>query len=150
MTKQLLHPVLVLHLDMGPAKEITGANSETRMIYDVRGGSFDGSGLTGRVLPVVGDWVSVIDGVLTFDVRIPLRTDGGTDIQMSYDRIGALSPPLQTYVDSLSGTENSEHFFGLAPRFEACDPSLDWLTGGATEAVGIRFPDGIDYHIFKV
>ena len=51
----------------------------------VTGGTFEGKRLRGTIMPGGSDWIVVrADGVWQLDVRLPLQTDDGALINMSY------------------------------------------------------------------
>lgn len=141
--------VLAIRLNMAPAKQVKGYANEVRMIYDVRGGSFEGSGFAGQVMPVVGDWVIVKNGSVTMDVRVKLRADSGAELLMSYDRIGELDACLTALVRDLPGAEDSQHYFRVKPVFETKCARLAWLAEEEVFAIGIRFADAIHYYVFR-
>ncbi|MGI3168926.1 DUF3237 domain-containing protein [Pseudooceanicola sp. C21-150M6] len=148
MSDTLPRPVLTMRLDMGPAKQISGGTGEIRMIYNVRGGEFQGSGLRGVVMPVVGDWVSVKDGSVTMDVRVKLRTEASADILMSYESIADLDAVGRALLTSIPEAARAQHFFRVTPTFDTGAPSLRWLCDMTCFAIGLRFDDAIHYHVY--
>jgi hypothetical protein len=88
-------------------------------VVGVKGGSFDGPKLKGRVLPGGSDWIVVRrDGVLVQDVRLVLETEEGQLLLMSYR--GMRHGP-QEVMERLGRGEDvgpSEYYFRTAPVFE--------------------------------
>jgi len=72
-----LEPLMTLHVVSKPIEIGTGPQG-TRTIFNVTGGTFEGSRLRGTVLPNGGDWLLVdSEGVGRLDVRLTLATDDG-------------------------------------------------------------------------
>ncbi|WP_136636905.1 DUF3237 domain-containing protein [Pseudooceanicola onchidii] len=142
-------PLIVMHLDMGPAQQITDATGETRLIYHVKGGHFTGPRLKGRVLPVTGDWVRVKDGAISMDVRVELETDDGDRILMVYESISDLTPEERERFRQSGSLEQAGHYFRVSPKFLSRSDRLSWLTAVSVFGVGTRYADHIDYHVFE-
>jgi len=138
-----------MHLDMGPAQHVRGGDGESRLIYHVRGGYFEGTDLSGKIPPVIGDWVSVKDGQVTMDVRVRLVTDDGVAICMAYQGITAVS------AEQLKALENGEriaatnHYFGVTPVLEVSDDAYAWLRKAEVFGIASRYDDSIEYHLYE-
>ena len=148
MPNTKLRPILALRLTLAPARQVRSASSEVRMLYDIRGGRFEGSGLSGRIMPVIGDWVIVKGREITIDVRIRLQTDDGHDIHLSYDKIGDLDPEMRRLADAHPDVDKSKHFFTFRPLLETKSDQLAWLTRMDIVALGIRFDEAIEYVLY--
>ena len=142
-------PLMFLHLDMGPPQQIKGPSSEIRLIYRVHGGYFEGERVSGRVLPVVGDWASVKDGQITADVRMKLETHDGAGILVSYEGITALDQAAQMAMANRGHLSGSLHYFRVLPVFKVDREEYAWLEKVETFGVGTRFEDAIEYHVFE-
>ena len=73
-----LKPLMTLHADLKEPVEIGTGPYGTRNIFEVTGGTFEGSRLRGTILPGGGDWLLIdAEGIGRLDVRATLETDDG-------------------------------------------------------------------------
>ena len=102
-------PLMALRLDTAPTQNLGAGPRGARLTFPIVGGSFEGTGLRGKVLPGGGDWaIKRADGVLELDLRITLQTDDGALIQMTFEGIRD---------DAAKGAP----YFRTLPRFETAD-----------------------------
>lgn len=105
---------------MSPGKTPYG----TRNIIPITGGTFEGPGLKGTIIPGGWDWQLVrADGCIDVHADYMLKTDDGVIINVVND--GALCPPR----DGKPGTP-----VRTSPRFEAPLGKYEWL--GQTAFIG--------------
>ncbi|GAA6149728.1 DUF3237 domain-containing protein [Pseudooceanicola nitratireducens] len=149
MTEKTTRLLMEMRLDMGPAQQVTGQSGETRLIYHVRGGRFEGKQIAGKILPVSGDWVSIKNNVITMDVRVQLQTDEGWLVQMSYESISDLSEEERRVFAARGKIDQAGHFFRVVPTFTTRAPQLEWLTRASIFGVGTRYEDRIEYDVFE-
>jgi steroid delta-isomerase-like uncharacterized protein len=98
-------------------QDVGATPSGRRRVVVVKGGSFSGPRLRGRVLPCGGDWLlERADGSRRLDVRITLETHDGALIYASY--LGVIHG---------SATDVSTYYFRTAPLFETAAAQYDWL-----------------------
>jgi len=110
---------------------------ETR-IGPITGGSFSGSGLTGRVLPGGADWMTLSEGHNNLNVRITLETDDGEYIYMSYTGI-------------LKFADNPEDmYWTVAIEFQTASAEHDWLNHLVAIGKGRAENGMIIYDIFRI
>ncbi len=122
-----------------------------RRVVGVRGGSFEGPELKGRVLPGGSDWIVVRrDGALIQDVRLMLETDDDQLLLMSYRGIRHGPRSVMERLDSGEHVDPSEYYFRTAPIFEAPDGRYDWLNRLIAVAAGRRLPGGVTYSVYGV
>jgi ketosteroid isomerase-like protein len=114
--------------------------SGQRRIVVVKGGSFAGPRLRGRVLPGGGDWLLVrTDGSRRLDVRGTLETDDGALIYGSY-------------LGVIRGTPDdpSTYYFRTAPLFETAAPRYAWLNHVLAVGYGWRGEGRIGYSVYAI
>jgi hypothetical protein len=77
-------------IDILPGGSTPGVH---RLIGIVGGGAFEGDRVRGTVLPGGNDWIIArADGTWAIDVRLPLKTDDGAMIGMSYKGVRLAAP----------------------------------------------------------
>jgi Protein of unknown function (DUF3237) len=109
-----------------------------RVIYPVKGGTFEGPKLKGKVRAFGADWVLRLDSVTTkLDVRILLETDDGQLISNSYAGIVYKNPDGTTY-------------WRIAPLFETSSKKYEWLNYVLAIGVGKFSEGGVSYEVFVI
>jgi hypothetical protein len=138
-----LHGIEIHRLGRTPAGD--------RLIGVVAGGRFEGERLRGTVLPGGNDWiVGRADGTWAIDVRLPLRTDDGALIGMSYRGVRLAAPEVLERVRRGDTVERSEFFIRMAVTFETSAPRYDWINRVLGLGLGRPVPDGVTYQVFEV
>lgn len=141
--------LLEASIDLHPPEVVGAGPFGTRIIYLVKGGSFQGPRLRGTVLSG-GDWFLLRDdGVGELDVRGTFRTDDGALIYISYR--GVLAAPAEAWERFRAGEEAdpSQYYFRTAPRFETGDARYAWLNTSVCLGVGAVRPGGVRYRIYR-
>ena len=114
-------------LDVGPTAE------GTRLIFLVKGGTFEGPHLRGRVLPDAGaDWVRIRpDGTGILDVRFCLETHDKALLYVYWQGRFWSAPEDADYASDLEKADDPagawRYYFRAAPQFETGDPRYAWL-----------------------
>jgi len=123
-------PLLTLRLDTAPTQDVGAGPHGTRVTFPIRGGTFEGDRLRGKVLPGGDDWaVKRLDGVVELDLRVTLQTDDGALIYLTFEGIrddGAAGAP----------------YFRTLPRFETADPRYAFLNRLLAAGAGELRADG--------
>jgi hypothetical protein len=108
-------PLMTLRLDTAPTQDVGAGPRGARVTFPIRGGSFEGPRLRGKVLPGGDDWtLNRPDGVIELDLRITLETDDGALIHMTFEGIRDDGAPGAPY-------------FRTVPRFETAEPKYSFL-----------------------
>ena len=110
-----------------------------RLIFYVKGGTFEGPKLRGEILPGGGDWALVSsDGATRLNVRVVLRTDDGDVIYMTYRGI------------SYTPTDGSEPYFRTAPFFETASEKYSWLNRIVAVGFGAFAEGRLGYKVYEI
>ena len=106
---------------IGPVPEGVRAN-----LY-VTGGEVTGPGISGKVRPAGGDWLTIrTDGVAIIDARITFEVGEGTLLYVSYGGVGDLG--ADGYERFLRGELPPVVPLRVVPRFQTADPGLLWIS----------------------
>ena len=105
-------------------------------IAPLSGGTFNGPGLRGTVLPGGADWITQVSGHNSLDVRITLLTDDGEYIYMTYKGILARS--------------DAGLYWRVAPFFNTASEKYDWLNHIVTVGKNKNVEGKIAYDIWRV
>ncbi|HUI77878.1 MAG TPA: DUF3237 domain-containing protein [Bryobacteraceae bacterium] len=122
-----------------------------RRIVQIKGGSFEGPGLKGRVLPGGADWQIVRpDGTAELDARYTLQTDPGALIYVV--NRGLRHGPAEVLRRIADGetVDPRSYYFRSAASFETSDPDLAWLTKAVVLGVGQRQRDRVLIRFWKL
>ncbi len=140
-----------LYGDRATALQVGATPRGTLRIDSIQGGSFEGPKLKGVVLPGGADWLLIrSDGVWEPNVRLPLRTDDGALISMTYRGIRDIAPEVFQRLLSGEAVEPSEYYLRTTPVFETASEKYGWLN--RIVAVGIGTPEltGVRYTVYVV
>jgi len=107
--------------------EIIGPLPEgIRVNFYVTGGSIEGQNVSGKILPVGGDWMIIRkDGVGILDVRATMETEDGALIYTTYT--GVLDLGDDGYERFLRQELPDTVQLRIAPRYYTAHPQYQWL-----------------------
>jgi Protein of unknown function (DUF3237) len=109
-----------------------------RVVYPIKGGTFEGPKLKGKVRPIGGDWVLRLDSATTkLDVRLVLETDDGQLISNTYTGIVR---------NNLDGTT----YWRITPVFETSSKKYAWLNYLIAVGVGKFREGGVSYEVYAI
>jgi Protein of unknown function (DUF3237) len=109
-----------------------------RVIYPVKGGTFEGPKLKGKVRAFGADWVLRLDSLTSkLDVKLLLETEDGQMISNVYNGIVRNNP-------------NGTAYWRTNPLFETSSAKYEWLNYILAVGVG-SFRDGkVVYEVFAI
>ncbi len=122
-----------------------------RRIVCVKGGTFTGPALRGRVVPGGGDWlVGRADGSRRLDVRLTLETDDGSLIYASYGGLFYGASDVLGRIAAGATADVSEYYFRTAPMFETAAERYAWLNRTLAIAYGRRTSSEVGYSVYAI
>ena len=126
--------------------------SGTRRIIDIIGGTAEGPGISGEILPGGADWQMIRreDGFTEVDARYTIRTDSGSYIYVQNLGIRHAPPEVMRRLNAGETVDQSEIYFRAIPTFETGDPDLEWLMRSIFVCTGERYPNGVIIRFFRV
>ncbi len=111
-----------------------GAMSDgQRLVYRVKGGTFEGPHLRGQVVPDAGaDWIRIRpDGTAMLDVRFTLMTHDSALIYAHWQGRAWSAPEDTEYAYDVEKADDPggawRYYFRAAPQFETGDERYAWL-----------------------
>ena len=119
-----------LHL---PAMDVGAMSDGQRVIYLIKGGTFEGPELSGRVVPDAGaDWIRIRpDGSGILDVRFCLETHDGALLYVQWQGRVWCEPEDAEYAFDVEKPDDPSgawrYYFRAAPFFETGDERYAWL-----------------------
>ena len=142
-----------LHL---PAMEVGSVPDGDRAIFTVKGGSFEGPHLKGRVVPDSGaDWIRVRpDGVAVLDVRFCLETHDGALLYVYWQgRFWSNEEDAEYALDVEKDDDPAgawRYYFRAAPFFETSDKRYAWLNNIVAVTTSRTGDGGPIHRVFAV
>lgn len=106
-----------------------------RTVFDIHGGSFQGAGLSGQVLPSGGDWLIRTPAASQMNVRMLLLTDDGVTI-------------LLRYTGRASQRDGKPHI-EIVGGFDAPEGRYAWLNQLQAFGLGEPTEGGVRYQLFR-
>ena len=146
-----LEYLMTYRADLEESVDVGAVPSGTRQIFDVKGGSFEGPRLKGRLLPSGADWLLIgTDGVGRLDVRGTLETEDGAHIYLQYFGVLVLSDEVLRALTQGGETQYGDTYFMTQPRFETGDPRYSWLNSVVAVAQGRVLRSAVEYRVYQV
>ena len=117
-----------LSVDVGNVVSMGPGPIGERRVVGILGGTFEGSGLRGEVLPGGADWqIARSDGVLDLDARYALKEQAGGVVRvLSQDYRHGPAEVLEA-LGRGEDVDPAKYFFRTIMRFETGAPYLEWL-----------------------
>lgn len=137
---------------VAPPIQIGTVAAGERRIIPITGGSFEGKGIRGEVIPGGADWQLVSkDGSAVVEARYTLKTDDGALI---YVRNSGVRNGPQEILEAIRRGEpvNPElYYFRTSPVFETATPAYEHLNRIVAIGSGMRLADEviIDFYIVR-
>ena len=124
----------------------------TRRIIDILGGTVEGPGISGTIIPGGADWQIIRreDGFTDIDARYTIETDSGSFIYVSNIGIRHAPPDVMRRLNAGETVDQSEIYFRAIPKFETGDPDLEWLMRSIFVSTGERYPNGVIIRFWRV
>lgn len=124
----------------------------TRRIIDILGGTVEGPGISGTILPGGADWQMIRreDGFTDIDARYTIETDSASLIHVSNIGIRHAPPEVMRRLNAGETVDQSEIYFRAIPKFETGDPVLEWLMRSIFVSTGERYPNGVIIRFWRV
>ena len=122
-----------------------------KRLIPVTGGTFEGEGIKGRVLPGGGDWQDIApDGTAHIFARYSLQTDDGVTIGVSNP--GIRRGPAEVIAKLAAGepVDPSLYYFRTSPTFTVADGRYAWLRSSLFICSGVRRAADVEISFFQV
>ena len=122
-----------------------------RRVVPLKGGTVEGPGIQGQVLPGGADWQIVHpDGVVEIDARYVLKTAQGGIVTVVNKGLRVASPDLIAKLAKGEAVSPSEYDVRATAVFETAVPDLKWLERAVFVSVAERTPTQAVIRFYKV
>jgi hypothetical protein len=140
-----------LRVQVGPPLVVGQVAGGTRRIVQILGGSFEGPGIKGKVVPGGADWQMIqADGFSALDTRYTLETDKGQTIYVQNAGVRHAPPDVMAKLLAGQPVDPATVYFRTVPRFETAAADLQWLARSVFIGTGERNPSDVLIRFFKV
>ena len=140
-----------LRATVGPPMEVGDVAHGRRRIVPITGGTFEGPGIKGKVVPGGADWQIIRpDGFSELDTRYTLETDKGQIIYVQNAGIRHAAPDVIKRLLAGEAVDPSLVYFRTVPTFETSSPELQWLTRAIFVGTGERYPNDVRIRFWRV
>jgi hypothetical protein len=122
-----------------------------RRIVAITGGTFEGPGIKGKVVPGGADWQMIQpDGFSELDTRYTLETDKGQIVYVQNKGIRHAPPEIMKRLLAGEQVDPRAVYFRTVPTFETASPDLQWLARSVFVGTGERYPNDVRIRFWKV
>ncbi len=122
-----------------------------RRIVSILGGTVEGPGIKGRVVPGGADWQLIQpDGFSELDTRYTIETDKGQLVYVQNGGIRHATPDVMQKLNAGERVDPALVYFRTVPRFETSAPDLQWLTRTVFVGVGERLPTEVLVRFYRL
>jgi hypothetical protein len=140
-----------LRAQVAPPLVVGEIAAGTRRIVQITGGTFEGPGFKGRVLPGGADWQIIhADGFTELDTRYTIETDTGKTVYVQNAGIRHAAPDVMKQLLAGQPVDPALVYFRTVPSFETSAPELQWLTRAIFIGVGQRNPSDVLVRFWRV
>jgi len=146
-----LVPAFVLRAQVGAPLEFGQVPQGRRRIVSILGGTFEGSGIKGKILPGGADWQIVrADGFTELDTRYTLQTDKGDLVYVQNGGMRHAAPDVMKKLLAGETVDPALVYFRTVPKFETAAPDLQWLARSVFVGTGERYPTEVVIRFWRL
>lgn len=143
-------PIFRIRAELGEIVEAGKTPYGGRRIIEILGGTVEGR-VNGKIMSGGADWQIIRgDGVADVQARYVLETDAGARILVTSNGLRHGPPEVLQRVANGEDVDPSRYYFRTVMRFEASDPSLDWLNRIIAVARGRRDRLAVSLDVFEI
>jgi hypothetical protein len=122
-----------------------------RRVVPVTGGTFEGPGLRGTLLPGGADWQYLRpDGVMIVEAQYLLRTDDDVIIQVNNRGMRHGPEAVMRRLAAGEVVAAADYYFRATPRLSAPAGRYEWLNRRIFLCGGARYPDAVALWFYEV
>ena len=136
---------------VGMPLEVGAVPQGRRRIVPITGGTFEGVGLKGKVMPGGADWQIIrADGFTELDTRYTLETDKGQIVYVQNAGMRHAAPDVMKKLLAGELVDPALVYFRTVPKFETASADLQWLTRAVFIGMGERYPNDVRIRFYRL
>lgn len=122
-----------------------------RRVIPILGGTVQGEGWSGRVLPGGADFQLIVnEGYAELDARYVVEVDGGDLVFVQNQAVRSGPPELMQRLARGEPVDPGQIYFRCQPRFETASKALGWINERLFVGSGVRRPDRVLMRFFSL
>jgi hypothetical protein len=138
-------------VQVGTPQQVGAGVRGTRRVIPIVGGTVQGDGWSGRVLPGGADFQLIVNpGYAELDARYVIEADGGDLIYVQNHAIRCGAPALMERIARGEPVDPAQIYFRCQPRFETASSALGWINEHLFVGSGARHPDKVVMRFFAL
>jgi hypothetical protein len=143
--------VFSARIEVGKPVEQGMVDGRRQRFIPITGGTVSGPKLKGIVLPVGGDWQTILPGGLTqILARYALQAEDGTVISITNPGVRTATAEVVERLSKGEDVDPSLYYFRTTPVFEVASGPYDWMRRHVFIGRGIRRPDHVLMEVYQV
>jgi hypothetical protein len=143
-------PIFNIRAELGEIVEAGRTPYGGRRVIEILGGTVTGR-VNGKIMTGGADWQIIrTDGVADVQARYVLETDTGARILVTSNGLRHGPAEVLERIARGDDVDPSLYYFRTVMRFEASDPSLDWLNRIIGIARGRRDRVAVSLDVFEI
>jgi len=140
-----------LSVQVGPPIEVGQTVHGQRRLIPIVGGTVQGQGWAGRVLPGGADFQLILNSRMAeLDARYAIETDGGDLIYVQNRAVRAAAPEVMARLVRGEVVAPELVYFRCSPSFETASRALAWISESLFVGTGARHPDQVVMRFFAL
>jgi hypothetical protein len=146
-----LEPLFTITVEVEPPQSAGVTPIGEVRLLPFRGGTFEGPGLRGRLLPGGTDWQQVrADGVLEIRAHYMLETDQGERIEVISEGIRSAAPDVLARLSRGEHVPAEQYYFRTHVRLNTAAPRLEQLNRMLVVSSGERMEKSVRLTFYAV
>lgn len=140
-----------LSVQVAKPQEVGQTLHGMRRLIPILGGTVQGDGWAGRVLPGGADFQLIVnDRVAELDARYVVEVDGGDLIYVQNRAVRTAAPEVMARLIRGEVVDPASVYFRCSPSFETASPALAWISERLFIGTGARLPDQVVMRFYEV
>lgn len=140
-----------LHAEVGKPDEVGAVPGGTRRVIPVLGGTFNGPGLKGKILPGGADHQLLqSDGFTQLEARYIIQTEQGEMIYVTNRGMRHGPADVLQRLNAGERVDPSLIYFRTAATLDTPAPRLQWMARSIFVCVGERYPTEVVVRFYRV
>jgi hypothetical protein len=143
--------VFDLHLDLGKPTDVGQIGpAGARRVAPVLGGTLQGPGLKGKILPGADYQIIHPDGLTEIDAHYVVQLDNGDLLYVTNRGMRHGPPEVLKKLNAGEPVDQSLIYFRTIVSIETAAPALQWMQRTIFVCAGERFPNEAVIHVYRV
>ena len=146
-----LEHVFDLHLQLGKPTDVGKVGpSGSRRVVPVNGGTLEGPGLKGKILPGIDFQIIQPDGLTELDAHYVVQLESGDLLYVTNRGMRHGPPDVLARLNAGEKVDQSVIYFRTVITVESAAPALQKLTRSILICAGERLPTEALLHVYRV